>query len=178
MDPEELRQALVVANAFKEGDLLVGGTSDDRLRGEARHLLLAARVADMRRTVLVHDGVTAALARSRDHSHDADLDRLTIGGLKATLLAPGAAAWVRAHRDALPSEVIAAVAKCMNDDELSAVARTIFNPLPGSGVTIGSPHHFGSRIRSLRRCRGSAGPAGRPTRTLHRTGGRSSWDQG
>jgi ethanolamine ammonia-lyase large subunit len=147
MDPEELRQALVVANAFKEGDLLVGGTSDDRLRGEARHLLLAARVADMRRTVLVHDGVTAALARSRDHSHDADLDRLTIGSLKATLLAPGAAAWARAHRDALPSEVIAAVAKCMNDDELSAVARTIFNPLPGSGVTIGSPHHFGSRIQ-------------------------------
>jgi hypothetical protein len=32
MDAQELRQRFVLANAFKEGDLSVGGTRDDRVR--------------------------------------------------------------------------------------------------------------------------------------------------
>ena len=32
MNPVELRRTLVLANAFKEGDLPVGGTRDDRVR--------------------------------------------------------------------------------------------------------------------------------------------------
>src|SRR4029077_11248344 len=63
------------------------------------------------------------------------------------LLGPGAAAWARRHRDALASEVIAAAAKGMTDAEWSSVARALFNPLDGSGVSIGSPQHFGSRIQ-------------------------------
>jgi ethanolamine ammonia-lyase large subunit len=35
----------------------------------------------------------------------------------------------------------------MTNDELSLVARTLFNPHDGTGVTIGSPHHLGSRIQ-------------------------------
>src|SRR6185295_400877 len=35
----------------------------------------------------------------------------------------------------------------MTNEELSAVARAVFNPLPGEGVTIGSESHFGSRIQ-------------------------------
>jgi len=35
----------------------------------------------------------------------------------------------------------------MTDDELATVARALFNPLPGEGVTIGSATHFGSRIQ-------------------------------
>src|SRR6185295_17662370 len=41
----------------------------------------------------------------------------------------------------------AAVVKVMTSDELSTVARTIFNPLPGDGIAIGAPGHFGSRIQ-------------------------------
>jgi ethanolamine ammonia-lyase large subunit len=41
--------------------------------------------------------------------------------------------------------VIAAVAKVMTRDELSAVARTLFNPLGRSAI--GSAQHFGSRIQ-------------------------------
>ena len=35
----------------------------------------------------------------------------------------------------------------MDESELSAVARAIFNPHPGEGTTVGSPQHFGSRIQ-------------------------------
>ena len=47
----------------------------------------------------------------------------------------------------MTSEVIAAAAKVMSDEELSRVALAIFNPLPGDGVTVGAPGHFGSRIQ-------------------------------
>src|SRR5688572_9819270 len=147
MDSRELRQTLVLANAFKEGDLLVGGTRDDQAREEARRLLLSLRVSDIRRTVLVDDGVTGVLERGRDRSRDSDLDSLTVAQLRNLLLGPGAPSWARATRDALPSEVVAAVAKTLTDDELASVARRLFNPLPGEGVGIGAPQHFGSRIQ-------------------------------
>jgi len=35
----------------------------------------------------------------------------------------------------------------MTNDELSAVAGALFDPHAGTGVTIGSPRHFGSRIQ-------------------------------
>ena len=142
-----LRELFALANAFKEGDLSVGGTRDDRLRANARHELLATTVADIRRTRFVDDGISAALERSRDRGFDADLDGLTIDRLKDTLLGARGAAWARTHVDALTSEVIAAVAKVMTTDELSAIARSLCHPLPGAEVRIGDAQHFGSRIQ-------------------------------
>src|SRR6185312_13839950 len=72
---------------------------------------------------------------------------LTVAKLKRILLSPDGPQWVRRYRDGLASEVIAAVVKVMSDDELSIVARSLFNPLPGDGIAIGSPQHFGSRIQ-------------------------------
>ena len=142
-----VRQLFVLANAFKEGDLAVGGTRDDHVRVEARRALSAVTLGEIRRTVFVDDAVTAGLDRSRDRRFDADLDPLTVAQLRALLLGPGAAAWTRRHRDALPSEAAAAVVKIMTNDELSAVACTLFNPHEGTGVTIGSAQHLGSRIQ-------------------------------
>jgi ethanolamine ammonia-lyase large subunit len=147
MDGRTLRQVLALANPFKEGDLAVGGTRDDRLRQNAQDELLATAVADIRRSVLVDDGVTAALDRSRDREFDRDLDGLTVLDVKSLLLGPGAAAWVDRHRNALASEAVAAVVKVMTNDELSAVARAVFNPIISDGVAIGTPQHFGSRIQ-------------------------------
>jgi ethanolamine ammonia-lyase large subunit len=67
--------------------------------------------------------------------------------LKQILLSDHAAEWAQRYRDGLASEVIAAVVKVMSNDDLSTVARALFNPLPGDGITIGSPQHFGSRIQ-------------------------------
>src|SRR5262249_19308420 len=47
----------------------------------------------------------------------------------------------------LASEAIAAAVKVMTTDELSLVARMLFNPHEGEGVTIGSSRHFGSRLQ-------------------------------
>ena len=74
----DLRQTFVLANAFKEGDLLVGGTPDDRVRDDARRELRATRVGSIRRTTFVDDGVSAAIERGRDRTLDAVLDLLTI----------------------------------------------------------------------------------------------------
>ena len=147
MNDRALRQLFVLANAFKEGDLAIGGTRDDEVRADARRALGAVTLGEIRRTVLVDDAVSAGLDRSRDRRFDADLDALTVARLSTLLLGPGAAAWARRHRDALPSEAAAAVVKIMTNAELSAVACTLFNPHEGTGVTIGSPEHLGSRIQ-------------------------------
>jgi ethanolamine ammonia-lyase large subunit len=146
----DLRQVFALAGAFKEGDLAVGGTADDRLRDEARRALLATTVGEIRRTPLVDDGVSEALEQTRDRRFDGDLDALTIGRVRDTLLGRGGAAWAARHRDALPSEAIAAAAKVMTGAELSSVSRALFNalgPLDTDDVAIGSPRHFGSRIQ-------------------------------
>ncbi len=147
MDSQELRRTFSLANAFKEGDLAVGGTTNDGIREAARRVLLSVTIGDIRRAVFVDDGVTAALMRTRDRRFDDDLDALTIAQAKAVLLGSGAAAWARKHQGALASEVIAALAKVMTNDELSSVARALFNPLDGNGITIGGSAHFGSRIQ-------------------------------
>lgn len=142
-----LAPLFALANAFKEGDLAVGGTADERLRNDARRELLGLTLGTIRRTAFVDDGVTAALDRSRDRQFDGELDHLTIHQLKAMLLGPHGPRWIAERRAALTSEAIAAVAKVMNDDELSSIARALFNPLEGDGLGIGAPRHLGSRIQ-------------------------------
>ena len=88
MDSQELRRTFSLANAFKEGDLAVGGTTDDGVREAARRVLLSITIADIRRAVLVDDRVTAALMRTRDRRFDDDLDALTVAQAKAVLLGP------------------------------------------------------------------------------------------
>lgn len=143
----ELLQLFVLANEFKEGDLLVGGTRDERVRLEARAVLGSLRLAEINGSVFLEDGVSDALARSRNSRLAAEISHLTVSQLKTVLLSAGGAAWAHRYRDGLSSEVIAAVVKVMTNDELSSLAQALFNPLPGEGVTIGSPQHFGSRIQ-------------------------------
>src|SRR3954468_7845683 len=143
----DLRQTFVLANAFKEGDRLVGGTDDPLVRREAQRAIASLRVAEITSLAFVDDGISDALERSLDRRVLAEVSGLTVERLKATLLGAGGAGWIRVHRPGLRSEVIAAVVKVMTDAELSTVARSVFNPLPGDGTTIGAASHFGSRIQ-------------------------------
>ena len=165
-----MQQLFATANEFKEGDLVVGGTRDDRQRLDARRALLSTTAGQIRRTVFVNDGVTEALDKDRDRSGDGELDGLSIARIKDWLLSREGPAWAGRFSRGLPSEVIAAVAKVMTDDELSLVARSLCNPLhttdsrgqypagPGGpamhprgptlqDIAIGSSSHFGSRIQ-------------------------------
>src|SRR5262245_12611029 len=119
MNEQELRQIFALANAFKEGDLQVGGTRDDQVRADARRMLLAITLGDVRRATLADDGVTAALQQSRDRRFDHELDSLTVAQFKAALLEPDAAAWTAKRSQAFSSEAIAAVVKVMTNEELS-----------------------------------------------------------
>lgn len=147
MNSQELTQLLVLANRFKEGDLLVGGTDDDRVSRDARAQLASLRIADLAKTQLIDDGVTEALNRSLDQKLALELSSFTVEKVKDALLSPGAPRWAGEYRNGLSSEAIAAVVKIMNDDELSNAACSLFNPLPGADVAIGSRGHFGSRIQ-------------------------------
>jgi len=147
MDQRRLVQLFARANEFKEGDLLVGGTRDARERDDARQQLSALRLGEITHATLVEDSLSLALARSLNAPLAGEIAHLTIRDLKRTLLGANASDWARRYRDGLASEVIAAVVKIMTDDELATVARALFNPLPGEGVTVGSATHFGSRIQ-------------------------------
>ena len=150
MDGHELRRIYALASAFKEGDLAVGGTTDDRLRQDARRVLLGTTIGDIHRTVLIDDGVTASLERSRDRRFDAELSSLTVADVCGALLEPRGVTWAHRYGGALTSEAIAALAKVMTDDELSVVARRLCHPIAshaGETIAIGAPAHFGSRIQ-------------------------------
>ena len=147
LERHELLRIFVLANEFKEGDLAVGGTRDEASRAQARAQLGALELGALARTALVEDGVTEALAASLDARLAAEVSHLTVAGLKGVLLGSGGADWARRYGDGLSSEAIAGVVKLLTNEELSAVALKLFNPLPGEGVTVGSPGHFGSRIQ-------------------------------
>jgi ethanolamine ammonia-lyase large subunit len=147
MNLNELTRLFALANEFKEGDLSVGGTRDDQLRAEAREELASLRIGDITNAVFVEDQISESIHRTVDSEHKADLDRLTVQDLKRILLGSNVAAWARRYRDSLSSETIAAVAKVMTNTELGQVSRALFNPLPGVGIAVGSPLHFGSRIQ-------------------------------
>ena len=105
------------------------------------------RLGDITKTVLVEDLISETLNRSLNAQLASAISNLTVNDLKRILLQPGAGVWTNHYREGLSSEAIAAVVKVMTDEELATVAHSLFNPLPGEGVTIGSQSHFGSRIQ-------------------------------
>jgi ethanolamine ammonia-lyase large subunit len=147
MTQHQLHHIFVLANEFKEGDLNVGGTRDERIRREARDALAALLLGDIARADFVEDQVTEALRRFLDPQLTGTVAHLTIAELKQILLSSQGANWIERHRNGISSEAIAAVVKIMTNEELGTLSRKLFNPLPGTGVTIGSPEHFGSRIQ-------------------------------
>jgi ethanolamine ammonia-lyase large subunit len=142
-----LSQIFVLANEFKEGDLNVGGTRDEQVRREARGALAALSLGDIAKADFVEDQVTEALHRSLDPQLSGQVGHLTVAELKRILLSAQGVSWIERHRNGISSEAVAAVVKIMTNEELGTLSRKLFNPLPGSGVAIGSQGHFGSRIQ-------------------------------
>src|SRR5688572_11374589 len=126
MNQQKLLQTFTLANEFKEGDLLVGGTRDEPARKAARQSLAALRIAEVNKIAFVEDQVSETLARSLNRPLAEEISYLTLAGLKQILLRPKAANWVQHYRDGLSSETIAAVVKLMSNEELSALSHEIF----------------------------------------------------
>lgn len=151
METNSLLSLFAQANAFKEGDLLVGGTQDELIRGIGRARIADLSIAQIANTDFVEDRLTEILSKSLNRKALKEISHLRISELKAILLSEKGPDWVKIYATGLPSEAIAAVVKVMSDSELSQVATSIFNPIPNSfgdfGAAIGSARHFGSRIQ-------------------------------
>lgn len=147
MAHNQLSQIFVLANEFKEGDLNVGGTRDDRVRREAREALAALSLGEIARAEFVEDQVTEALHRSLDPQLAGKVAHLNVAELKQILLSSQGASWIERHRNGISSEATAAVVKIMTNEELGTLSCKLFNPLPGREIAIGSQRHFGSRIQ-------------------------------
>src|ERR1044071_9544829 len=147
MSRNQPTQIFVLANEFKEGDLNVGGTRDDHIRRQARDTLAAVTLGDIARADFVEDQVTEALHQSLDPQLAGKVAHLTVAEFKQILLSHQGASWIEQHRNGVSSEAAAAVVKIMTNEELGTLSRKLFNPLPGTGISIGSREHFGSRIQ-------------------------------
>ena len=88
MNRAELSLILALANEFKEGDLAVGGTRDDAVRNEARLALASLRLADFDSLLVLDDGVSLALERSRAAENSPAMTNLSVADLRRILLEP------------------------------------------------------------------------------------------
>ena len=134
-------QVLGAANAYKEGDEIIGVSAlNDASRKHARRLLHETKIGDIDAHPPYRDqlwSLTHASAPRVD-------DQQTLGQLKAFLLSADEVSIQKRMRQ-LSSDVIGCVVKLCSHAELIALGSKIFNPLPGS--QIGAPGYLGARVQ-------------------------------
>jgi len=139
------RRMLGAANAFKEGDAIVGvAAPDDATRHLSRQLLAATPLAAIDAHPPFTDDLHQFISASVDSALQSRLAPMTLGALR-TFLLERTEAEVHAIRDGLSSDVIACVVRLMSNEELTRVGAKVFNPLPGSRV--GAKGYLGARIQ-------------------------------
>ena len=122
------------ANAFKEGDEIVGvAAANEPDRQRARRLLGRTRLRDIDAHPPFSDGLSAALAADLDSAAQTRTGDWTLDDLKAFLLTQPEPA-IKAIMPGLSSDVIACVVRLMSNDELIRVGDTVYNPLPGTQI--------------------------------------------
>lgn len=147
MKSKRLLEILAAANEFKEGDISVGGTRDEKMRFAARQELSATRIGKINASELVEDGISDVFTEYLDTDLAQEIAHFSVAEVKDILLGSDGARFAKNYHRGLKSETIAAIVKVMTNAELGIVARSIYNPMPGKGIAIGSRCHFGSRIQ-------------------------------
>ena len=138
-------QILGAANAFKEGDAIIGvAAADDASRHSARTLLANTRLRDIDAHPQLTDDLSGLLEQSLDSEANGQTSHWTLGELKQFLRMRDEAA-IKAVMTGLSSAVIGCVVKLMSNQELIEVGGKVFNPLPGS--QIGAKGYLGARIQ-------------------------------
>jgi ethanolamine ammonia-lyase large subunit len=144
-DVGRYRQVLGAANPYKEADEAAGvAAADEASREGARRLLAATRIGSLLAHPIFEDEVVAFADRQVDPAVRRRLEPWTMGELVRFLLDSPEQA-IRAVMPGLPSDVIGCAVKLMSNDELVAIGRKVFNPLPGS--FIGARGYMGARIQ-------------------------------
>ncbi len=144
-DPALYRQLLGAANEFKEGDQAIGvAAADEQARARARALLANTRVGDLIARPVFEDSVSSYIDTVVDREITRTVAGWTLAGLKRFLLRKEEAA-IKGIMPGLPSDIIGCVVKLMSNEELIAVGRKVFNPLPHSNL--GAKGYMGARIQ-------------------------------
>jgi len=139
------KQLVGAANEYKEGDEAAGiAAADEASRANARSLLSNTRIGDLRSHILFDDGLFQLIEQGVDASKAAPLGGWTLGELKMFLLDKSEDD-IKAIMGGLSSDIIGTIVKLMTNDQLIAVGKKIFNPLPGSNV--GARGYMGARIQ-------------------------------
>lgn len=140
-DPRLYRQLLGAANAFKEGDQMIGvAAADARSRTNARTLLAATRIRDLNAQPVFEDNLHQLLVTQNTNQSSS----MTLGELKRFLLEENEEA-IKKLSSGLSSDVIGCVVKLMDNAELIAVGAKVFNTLPNS--QIGARGYLGARLQ-------------------------------
>jgi len=139
------RQIIGAANAFKEGDQAIGvGADDTASRENARKLLANTKIKDITEHPLLDDSLYKFIAKSVDAAQYDKIKDLTMGQMKTFLLTKPEAQ-IKAVMYGMNSEVVGCLPKLMSNQELIAVDKKIFNPLPGT--KIGAKGYLSARIQ-------------------------------
>jgi ethanolamine ammonia-lyase large subunit len=139
------KQLLGAANAFKEGDAIIGvAAATEASCQRARTLLSNTLLHEIDAHPLLRDTLTDLLRRDLDEAAAAATAGMTVGALKQFLLDRDEAA-IQPVLPGLSSATIGCGVKLMSDPELIAVGAKIFHPLPGS--RIGARGYLGARIQ-------------------------------
>jgi ethanolamine ammonia-lyase large subunit len=139
------QQVVGAANEFKEGDAAIGvAAADEVSRRNARALLARTRLGDLDAHPLVEERLYSYMQGALDAEAQARTASWTLGGLKDFLLSASEED-IHEVKDGLSSDAIGCVVKLLSNEELAAVGRKVFNPLPGSKV--GARGYLGARIQ-------------------------------
>ncbi len=144
-DANLYRRIIGAANEFKEGDQILGvAAPDDEARRRARRLLANTRVGRLSAHPLFDDSLYARLQADLDPAASRKAAELTLGQLHEYVLKRDEPE-VRAILGGLSSDTIGCLVKLMTEEDLVAVGRRLFHPLPGT--QIGAAGYLGARIQ-------------------------------
>ena len=139
------QQVIGAANAFKEGDQAIEVAADNEIsRQNARKLLANTKIKDISEHPLLNDDLYKFSVKSVDSAQYDKIKDWTMGKMKAYLLAQPEKE-IKAVMYGMNTEVVGCMPKLMSNQELIAVNKKIFTPLPGT--KIGAKGYLSARIQ-------------------------------
>jgi len=139
------QQVIGASNAFKEGDKTIGvGADNNASRDKARKLLANTKIKDITNHPLLNDDLYKFIAKSTDPAQYEKIKEWPMGKMKTFLLTKSESE-IKAVMFGMNSEVVGCLPKLMSNQELIAVNKKIFNPLPGT--KIGAKGYMSARIQ-------------------------------
>jgi ethanolamine ammonia-lyase large subunit len=139
------QQVIGASNAFKEGDKTIGvGADNNTSRENARKLLANTKIKDITNHPLLNDDLYKFIAKTINSAQYEKIKEWTMAKMKNFLLSKTESE-IKAVMFGMNSEVVGCLPKLMSNQELIAVDKKIFNPLPGT--KIGAKGYLSARIQ-------------------------------